>query len=430
MKVKLTQAYASSLKPNPDKPIWSTDAGMNNLKLYIGTNGIKSWYLYYRDAHGKKASKKLDLFSQLTVAQARERAQDIGGRIVRGENVKKEKPVNKLTYGDFLRDHYEPWVLAARKNGAETLKIIRAAFGFLMSCPLQDLSIIEIEQWCVKRKNDGVKGATLNRYLTALKASLSWGVKSGIVKENPIARLERLKETDSDTRIRYLSDEERDRLMKALDAREARIREARKRHIAWAIERKYEQMPEIDDKYADYLKPMVLLALYTGLRRQNLFLLRWEDVDSQTKTLTLRPDSTKPGKLLALPMNSVAFDVLSAWRESFPNAANNELVFPSPRSGKMFDNVKKAWEALLKDAAIENFHWHDMRHDFASQLVMAGVDLNTVRELMGHASMTMTLRYAHLAPQNKLRASEVLASKFVTEGKNERKTLPRPAEAD
>jgi integrase len=234
-----------------------------------------------------------------------------------------------------------------------------------------------------------------------------------LIEKNPIVYLERLKETDSDTRIRYLSDEERDRLMKALDARETKIREARKRHIAWAIEREYEPMPEINDEYADYLKPMVLLALYTGVRRQNLFSLRWGDVDFQAKTLTLRPDSTKPGKLLVLPMNSVVLSVLSAWRNSFPDTVNNDLVFPSPKSGKMFDNVKKAWEALLKDAAIENFHWHDMRHDFASQLVMAGVDLNTVRELMGHASMTMTLRYAHLAPQSKLRASEVLAQKFV-----------------
>jgi site-specific recombinase XerD len=89
-------------------------------------------------------------------------------------------------------------------------------------------------------------------------------------------------------------------------------------------------------------------------------------------------------------------------------AEDGALIFPSPVSGGELNNVKKSWANLLRDARINNFRWHDMRHDFASKLVMKGIDLNTVRELMGHADMKMTMRYAHLAPSSKLRAVEVL----------------------
>lgn len=89
--------------------------------------------------------------------------------------------------------------------------------------------------------------------------------------------------------------------------------------------------------------------------------------------------------------------VLKAW---YQQTAKNNYVFPS-KNGEPFDNVKKAWIAILKNADIKNFRWHDLRHHFASRLVMVGVDLNTVRELLGHSDMSMTLRYAHLATEHK-----------------------------
>ena len=99
------------------------------------------------------------------------------------------------------------------------MKSINAAFGFLMSHPLEDLSIIELEQWRTKRIREGSKAATINRLVVALKASVNWAVNHDLIKENPLARLGRLKERDSDTKVRYLSDDERVRLMTALDSR-------------------------------------------------------------------------------------------------------------------------------------------------------------------------------------------------------------------
>ena len=123
--------------------------------------------------------------------------------------------------------------------------------------------------------------------------------------------------------------------------------------------------------------------------------------------LTIEGTYAKSGKTRHIPLNSEAVSILKSWRQQTNNVG---LVFPS-KNGEPFDNVKKAWTGILDEAKIKNFRWHDMRHHFASRLVMADVDLNTVRELLGHSDMFMTLRYAHLAPEYKANAVEKLVQK-------------------
>jgi site-specific recombinase XerD len=122
----------------------------------------------------------------------------------------------------------------------------------------------------------------------------------------------------------------------------------------------------------------------------------------------VRAATAKNDKEYYVPMSDLVFETLSLWQKQSKRTGPNNLVFPSPKTGEKMDSCDSAWENLLKKAEIENFRWHDMRHDFASQLVMMGADLNAVRELLGHADLKMTLRYAHLAPENKLQVVKML----------------------
>jgi integrase len=149
---------------------------------------------------------------------------------------------------------------------------------------------------------------------------------------------------------------------------------------------------------------MVILSLNTGLRRGEIYSLKWENVDLKLAVLTIEGSYAKSGKTRHIPLNTEALHVLKTWRSQ---TDGHDLVFPN-KNGYRFDNLKKSWTRIISQAKIANFRWHDMRHHFASKLVMAGVDLNTVRELLGHSDMTMTLRYAHLAPEHKAAAVEKL----------------------
>jgi hypothetical protein len=115
--------------------------------------------------------------------------------------------------------------------------------------------------------------------------------------------------------------------------------------------------------------------------------------------LTIEGSTAKNQQTRHIPLNVDALEALKRWKEQAPDG---ERVFP------IDTGFKTAWAALLERAKITKFRWHDLRHHFASRLVQAGVPLNTVRELLGHGRMAMTLRYAHLAPDQKREAVDKL----------------------
>lgn len=403
MTERLTQKYVNSLKAS-EKPYSIPDGVIPGLSIYVGSKS-RTWYLAFRD--GRKLIKhKVGSAAVYTVEQARDIARDVLDSVRKGENphikpIETDKIIVKTLFSE-----YEKWLRDNRRGGSATAAMIKSSFEDFFKLPVVDIRVPIFQTWRTKKLESGAKKSTVNRLLGALKTMFNWGFQNDYINANPIAKLKPVREDDSDAKVRYLSDDELSRLMAALDDREQARREGRDSHNKWLASRKKAKIPALKGEYADYLKPLVLVALNVGARRGAIFSLKWGDVDieSESPVILFRAASAKNQKSLRVPLNSSIAAVLGKWRLQNARLGADDYVFQSPKTGGRLTNINKSWAALMKAANIENFRFHDMRHDYASRLVMSGIDLFTVKELLGHSDIGMTQRYAHLAP-DKLRAA-------------------------
>ncbi|MFI5351351.1 MAG: tyrosine-type recombinase/integrase [Candidatus Binatales bacterium] len=216
-----------------------------------------------------------------------------------------------------------------------------------------------------------LSAATVNRHLALLRAILLWGVRNRSLGRDAVPEIRLLRENNR--RVRCLADDEEARLMRKLPAR---------------------------------LRPLVVLALNTGMRRGELLGLRWKDIDLVNRTITIR--EAKSGEGRRLPINAQAYEALSRLRRERIReqeagadlAAFRESAVFAPSPAAMVMALKRHFGRALGAAKIEDFHFHDLRHTFASRLAMSNFNLPTIAELLGHKTLAMTARYSHLLPDH------------------------------
>ncbi len=278
--------------------------------------------------------------------------------------------------GRYAQAHHQQKSWASFK--AMILPILLEHFG---PKKLKDITYLDLELYRQERRGGlSARGtprspARVNRELAVLKHLLNKAVAWGLLSANPFKAGESLALKEPQGRLRYLTHEEIPRLLAACPA---------------------------------HLAPLVKLALHTGLRRTELFTLRWEQIVNGV--LYLDGDVTKNSEPRAVPLNAEALAALEAQRRR--GQLTSVYVFPSP-SGGPYKDIKDPFKGALRRAGIKNFRFHDLRHTFASHLAMAGVPLQTIAQLLGHKSLTMTLRYAHLSPGHLQEAVEKLVIKKV-----------------
>jgi len=251
-----------------------------------------------------------------------------------------------------------------RRKEAARVDLLRARFGHLPVSAIGPRDVEALyEDLKERRVGEGPEArplavATINRYMKLLHAVLRLGVKRGLFLSNPASSIELARENNA--RNRCLSADDEARLMKALPV---------------------------------WLRPLVIVAINTGMRRGELLVLHWEDVDLSSGQLRIRRDKAGEGRWVAL--NSGAVEALRAAKR---RSVVSPLVFCTPEGHSLSPNFKRYWQPAVKAAGLPNFCFHDLRHTFASRLVARGVSSYIVQQARGWRTASMMQRYAHLDP--------------------------------
>ena len=411
-------AYQSGDSYPPDSRTVIHDTELKGFCLVVQPTGVMTFILRYRrPVDSARRDYVIGRTTSIGAAVARKEAKRRSGQVSTGIDIQQARIDERAkaerdriqTLKVFFEEKYLPYCEHEMRNGQSQIAQIRRHFvNRWPKKPLKDINPFLVQNWRREKLKAGRRPAGVNRPVSALKAMLNRAVEWDVLEFNPLGQLKPLQE-DSGGYVRFLTDHEENRLRAALDAREQQLRSERNSHNKWLEERGRQLMPEITvDQFADYLKPMVLLALNTGMRRGELFNLVITDVQLRHGSegrVVIRGEGAKSGNTRIIPLTDEARDVLDRWlRQVLPR----DLVFPSPVTNQRLDNIKRSWSTVVGLASLEGFRFHDLRHSFASKLAMKGVDLYTIKEFLGHASIETTQRYAHLAPDHKTRAISLL----------------------
>lgn len=330
-----------------------------------------TWWIRYADENGRERREKAGTKSAAKLLYQKRKQ-----HALEGKKLPEKLRARTIAYGELLDDAVEDCeqrpVAGPNKRYTCRIDLIRASLG---SMPVDSITPQQIKRWMTKaqRENDWMP-ATVNRYKAFISLAFRLGLENGKCSTNPARLVPRLRENNE--RIRFLSDDEEIRLRKAINN-------------------------SVPDRIAD-----LDIALHTGMRQAEQHGLDWKDVDLVAKRVTAR--HTKNGSTRHIPLNQTALAAFQClWDKSKKKKGR---VFINANGDEALLKPRYWWDSVIEEAKLVNFHWHDLRHTFASRCIMAGVDIRTLQQLLGHKSLQMVCRYAHLSQSHELAAVERLCS--------------------
>jgi integrase len=261
-----------------------------------------------------------------------------------------------------------------------------------------------------------VKPSTLKEAICTLRSCIELAKERGIIQSHDLYSVPRFK-IDNEI-IRYLSENEEQRLYKAINDRNEEKLQTRIRTIEHRKQRNIKP-PEMLNRcaFADHVSPFIILFKECGIRPGTIMNSRWSDIDFESKFFRIRKSIDKKSLANFVPLNELAFQTLKEWRKHHIHSKCFNLIekksdswlFPSPQDPKyQLTTIKTAWQRLVRVADIHNFRFYDLRHDFASKIMMKTGNIYLVSHLLNHRQIETTKRYAHLMDQTKMQAVQTL----------------------
>lgn len=331
--------------------------------------GRERWYVDFRNENGKRIQKVVK--TALRKEDALISLQAEVAQIFNREHHQTPKMKN-FYFSQFVEMYIENYAKVNKRSWKDDQYRLRKFETFFGNVHLKEITGLEIEKFKLSKLKDGTKKSTVNRYLAILKRLYNVAIEWGYAKENPVRHVKFFPENDN-LMERILTPEEEDCLFEAA---------------------------------SEHLRPILVVALNTGMRRGEILNLHWHQVDLYSREI--RVEKTKSGKTRVVDINSVLFEEFKRLKNE---SQNNPYVFPNPKTGEPYKKLQTSFTGACRRAGIVGLRMHDLRHTFASRLVERGVDLIRVKELLGHSTVRITERYTHSNKDGRKKAVELLCKK-------------------
>jgi integrase len=375
-KINLKQAFVDNPPKPTDKPKADYfDTQLTGLLLEVRRSGKATYYLRYRDKYGRIKQARIGKPETISLEDVRVKAKALKSQALIGfDPVAEHEKLKAIpTFKEFVYEQYVPFIKSYKRSWQADLKMIEnrmiRLWGQKRMNEIATQDLVNFQNGLVQ---GGFKPASANRYMALVKYIFNLAERWDVIDKAPSRNTKRL--ADPVKRDRFLTDEELYRLLDALDNCRSKV-------------------------VADIIR----LLLLTGARRSEVSGLRWEELDLERGFWTLPAERNKTKKEKIIPLSEESLELLKS-REG----CNPEFVFPNPETGKPIQFFHRTWDRIRKAAGIPDVKIHTLRHSVASWLINSGRSLYEVKELLGHADISTTQRYAHLTQDTLKDATEIV----------------------